>query len=219
MKTKGFLLCFTGIDGAGKTTLSKRLIKILNEKGFKCEYVYARLNPFILRPFILMGDQLFLRGKNVSKNYPAYCGTKREAINRHPFLSTIYQRILLLDYFLQIFVTVKLPVIFGRNIVCDRYVYDTVITDLAVDMNYSRDQVLDLINSLLRFFPKPDVTFLTDIPEEIAYSRKNDVPSIEYLKERRGVYLSIGKEYGMVVLDGSRTLEELQHEIEKELFQ
>ena len=215
MKTKGFLICFTGMDGTGKTTFSKQLVEILNEKGVKCKYVYGKLKPFILIPFIALGDWIFLHGRAASENYLEYSNTKRTAIKKHSVLSRIYQRILLLDYVIQIFFKVKCPLVFRKNIICDRYIYDTVITDLSVDMNYSKDRILSVLSKLLRLFPEPDMTFLIDVSEEIAYDRKNDTPSIKYLRERRDTYLNIGKEYGMVILDGTKKLEDLQCEIEK----
>lgn len=219
MKSKGFLICFTGMDGTGKTTLSQELVELLNKKGVNCNYVYARHNPYLLKPFILIGDLVFLRKKDIFKNYEEYSYTKKKAIKKHSFLSRGYQQILLFDYMLQIFFKVKLLLVLSENIVCDRYVYDTVITDLSVDMNYSKDRVIKLLNSLLHFFPKPNITFLIDVPEELAYQRKDDIPSIEYLKERRKMYLDVGKEYGMVILDGSKTLDELECEIEQRVFQ
>ena len=218
-KKSPLLICFTGIDGTGKTTLSKELVELMNKKGVKCKYVYARLNPFILTPFILIGNWIFLRGKDISKNYLEYSNVKRKAIEKHSFLSRTYQQILMFDYRVQIFFKVKLPLIFGKNIVCDRYAYDTIITDLSVDMNYSKDTVMSMLNNLLRFFPEPDITFLIDVPEEIAYQRKDDTPAVEYLEERRKVYLDVGKAYGMMILDGSKSLEELKDSIQKEVFE
>lgn len=219
MKKKSpILICFTGMDGTGKTTLSKELVESLKKKGVKCKYVYARLNPFILKPFILIGEVVFLRKKEIFKNYSEYSNTKRRAIEKHSFLSKFYQQILLLDYVIQIFFKVKLPLIFEKNIVCDRYIYDTVITDLSVDMNYSKDKVTNMLNNLLRFFPKPDITLLMDVSEEIAYKRKDDTPSIQYLKERRDTYLDIGRNYGMVILDASKSLEELNSLIQKRVL-
>ncbi len=218
MKTRGFLICFTGIDGSGKTTLSKELVELLNKKGIKCKYVYARLNPFVLKPFILIGESIFLRGRDISENYLEYSDTKRKAMAKHSFLSSVYQRILLFDYMFQIFFKVKLPLILGKNIICDRYVYDTVITDLSVDMNYSEDIVISLLDDLLRFFPEPNIAFLVDLPEKIAYQRKSDIASIEYLKERRGMYLDVGRKYNMMILDGSKGLVESKELIQNKIF-
>lgn len=217
MRTKGFLICFTGVDGTGKTTLSKELVRSLKERGIRCEYVYARLTPIISRPFMLIGRLIFLRGRSESGNYLEYTNTKRVAIEKNSVLSRIYQQILLFDYSLQVYFKVKVPLIFGKNIVCDRFIYDTIITDLSVDMAYSENTTIHLLDSMLRFFPEPDITYLLDVPEEIAFQRKNDTPSIEYLRERRGIYLNIGNKYNMVILDGTKKLEELQCEIEKEV--
>ena len=217
MRSRGFLICFMGIDGTGKTTLSKELVKSLRERGIECKYVYARHTPIILKPFMRVGRLLFLRGENMFENYSDYANTKRMAIEHNSFLSRIYQQILLFDYFFQVFFKVKIPLIFSKNIVCDRYVYDTIITDLSMDMNYSENKTIRLLDAIFRFFPKPDITFLIDAPEKIAYERKNDTPSIEYLRERRGTYLNVGNRYKMVILDGTKKLEELQCEIEKEV--
>ncbi|MBL7124592.1 MAG: hypothetical protein ISS51_00650 [Dehalococcoidales bacterium] len=209
-KTKGFFICFTGMDGSGKTTLARELVVMLREKGIECKYIYARFSPFILKPFMLMGKWLFLRGKDFYKAYPEYSSTKRRAIQKHSLLSRAYRQIMLLDYSLQVFLKVRLPLFLGRNIICDRYLYDTVITDLAPDMGYAEDRIIALLTSMLRFFPKPDTTFLIDLREEIAYQRKDDIPSLEYLKERRNTYLNIGRKHNMVVLDGTRPIDELK---------
>ena len=80
------------------------------------------------------------------------------------------------------------------------------------------DSIRRLLKKCFRIAPKPDIAFLIDLPEEIAYQRKNDTPSIGYLKERREIYLNIGNEYEMMILDGTKSLEELKIEIEKVVF-
>lgn len=204
------LICFIGVDGSGKTTLAKYLIEVMRENGVQYKYVYGRLEPFILKPFITIGRKVFLRGKDMFEDYKGYSGKKRDAIKRHPFLFEFYRYLLLFDYFLQIFFRVKLPHLLGKNIICDRYVYDTVITDLSVDMNLSSTEIKNMIKRFFYIAPKPDLTFLIDLPEEIAFQRKNDTPSIDYLRERRHIYLDIGREEEMAVLDGTRNLDELK---------
>jgi len=211
-------ICFTGIDGSGKTTLAKSLVDVMEQKGIEAKYVYSRYTPIILRPLMLVGRWLFLRGKDVFENYEDYTDAKKSASKKHPFWATLYQRILLFDYFFQIFFKIKLPLLLGENIICDRYIYDTIVTDLSVDFNCSKEDIKNSLSKLSLLFPTPDITFLIDLPGEIAYQRKDDVPSVDYLKERRGIYLNIGEKYGMVILDGTKKLEELQHEIEKEVF-
>ena len=85
-------------------------------------------------------------------------------------------------------------------------------------MNYSGDQVASLLKRYSRFFPKPDIVFLLDIPEEIAYERKDDVPSIEYLSDRRSIYLDVAERSGMRVLDGRKSVTELVEETKRILL-
>lgn len=216
---KPTFICFTGIDGSGKSTLAQELVKLLNSKGIQCKYVYARQNPFILKPFISIGRLVFLHGESQFINYSRYSVTKGKAIQNHFLLSRIYEKIFWLDCLPQLLSRVKLPLALHKDVVCDRYLYDTVITDLSVDMNYSTDRTVGLINKLLHLLPKPDITFLVDIPEEIAFQRKDDIPSIEYLRERRQIYLEVGKLQGMYILDGTKKVADLRCEIETVLFQ
>lgn len=216
-EAKAIFICFVGIDGSGKTTLAKALVEMMREKGITSHYVYNRLRPFISRPVYLVGRALLFRGKDIFKDYSGYSHTKRRLF-KNRFLSLAYGYLLLFDYFFQVMLKVKLPLMLGKNIVCDRYIFDTVITDLAVDMNYSPEKIRRVLRRYLALFPKPDITFLVDVPEEVAYRRKNDVPSIDYLKERRMVYLSVGQEFGMMILDGSKDLAELESEVQNKVL-
>ena len=74
---------------------------------------------------------------------------------------------------------------------CDRYIHDTVITDISANLGYDSVQSNILIKTL-SLVPKPDLIFYIDIPEEIAYSRKDDVPHINYLQVRKKLYDDLG---------------------------
>jgi thymidylate kinase len=211
-------ICFIGIDGAGKTTHANALVDIMKKNGINCKYVWCRFEPFLIAPFITVARVLFLRKKDMFKNYGKYSTAKKKLL-KNVFLSKLYQYLILSDYFFQVFLKIKIPLRFGKNIICDRYIHDTIITDLAVYLSYSTEKIEKVLGKCLYFFPKPDLSFLIDVPEEIAYQRKDDTPSLDYLKERREMYLDIGKEYGMIILDGTKELEELQQEIERKVFQ
>jgi dTMP kinase len=214
MKTS-FLISFSGIDGAGKTTLSKALVKELRERGIKCNYVYGRLEPFILKPFILISRKVFLKKERFNKNYEEYSKTKREVLRKHPFLSKVYQSILSIDYLLQLLFKIRIPLIFGKNLICDRYIYDTAVTDMAVDFGFTKPQILSFVRRFFYIAPKPHLAFLIDLPEDIALKRKSDILSEGYLRDRRGIYLEIAREVEMMVLDGSKDFHELQYEVVK----
>lgn len=204
-------ICFTGIDGSGKTTQARRLVGFLESQGIHSRYVWNRFQPLLLRPFVKAGKALFLRNKDMFKDYAEFYAAKK-SLFRNRILSSIFEYAILSECALHAFVKVKLPLLVGKDIVCDRYVYDTVV-GMAVDLGYSNQKVKGMLQRLWWFLPKPDVVFLIDLPEEKAFPRKNDTPSIDFLKYQRRIYLDIGKECEMVVLDGSGEPQELEEEI------
>jgi len=214
---RGALICFIGIDGSGKTTQAKVLCESLARTGIKTRYVWTRFEPKLIKPLVAMAKGLFFRGKDVFRDYADYVNTKRN-LSKNTILLTTYQYLLLLDYSLQIFQKVKVPLMRGEVIVCDRYIHDTV-ADLAVDYGYSDEETQKLLRSYLRLFPNPDLVFLLDLPEELAYQRKSDVPSIDYLTQRRKIYLNMGKEYNAVALDATKGLIELEDIVKSSVFE
>jgi dTMP kinase len=126
-------------------------------------------------------------------------------MNTQSVRNPVHRQLIVLDYFLSTVIKIKIPLMRGRNIVCDRYVYD-----LQADLLRQHKRTGRILRRLL---PKPDKVFLIDLPEEVAFKRKNDVPSIDYLTQRRGGFLDLAKQYNMTVLDGSKPLKELRSQI------
>jgi dTMP kinase len=204
------------MDGSGKTTLTKLLVEELKKRGFKCNYVYGRYKPLLSRPVFMLGKLLVLRRMD-KEDYEEYSRAKKDTVGSHLLWASIYQKILLFDYSLQLVAKILLPTMFRKIIICDRYVYDTVINDIP-RADDSIGYVDRLIERCFYIAPKPDFVFLIDLPEEVAYKRKDDVPSIAYLKERRGIYLEIGAEYDMRILDGCKDLSVLKEQAQKEIL-
>ena len=111
----------------------------------------------------------------------------------------------MIDYVFSSVPKVSIPLALGRNIVCDRYVYD-VIGGLLENHPLMGKVALNLL-------PKPDLVFLVNLPEEVAYQRKDDIPSVDYLKKKRAVYLRMEKKYKMTIIDGSKELADLKNVI------
>jgi len=210
---KGLLACFMGIDGSGKTTLAKRVNEYLKEEELDCCYVYGRVIPIISRFLMWIGRRFLLkkRKEDIFHDYSDYTGQKRE-IFKNRFISRIYEWSILFDQVIQINLKIRPRLLSGKIVICDRYVFDTVITDIAVDLDYSNSDTINLINKLFHVTPKPGITFLIDVPEEVAYRRKNDIPHLSYLSERRKLYLAVGKSFGVITLDGSKSINEVSEE-------
>lgn len=216
--SNGLFICFTGIDGSGKTTLAKSITQFLKDRDLPAEYIYARFQLIISKPLVILGNKLFLRKCEINKDYANYSLKKKNLSKNHEILSRIYLYSLLMDYLLQLIIKIRIPLMLGKVIVCDRYVYDTVLTDFHVDMNFSMKQSISLVNKCFEIVPIPTKNFLVDVIEETAFKRKNDIPSLEYLKDRRSAYLQIAEYYSMTVLNGNNNAEQVFKECYERLI-
>lgn len=206
---RGRFVCIIGIDGAGKTTLAKRLAGALQGEGKPARYVYAKYMPIFMRPVIWAGNRVILRGEDIERDYTAYAQRKREAVSERPWLGRLYRRLLEGDYRAQVLLRLQGPLALGDDVVCDRYVHDTLVTDLGGDFFQDADEIIQELDRLLAVFPKPDVTLFVDLPEHVAMARKDDVPDIGYLKDRRHLYQTIAAHVGAIPLDGTGTPDEV----------
>ena len=182
------LINFVGIDGSGKTTLCKGMIGEFQQYFSDTKYVHTYHKSILLKPINSIVKALFMRGTDQFANYSKYREQKTSAIHRHRWLSRIYAFLWILDYALQTFYKVGVPLLFGERLIVDRYVYDAII-NISVANNFSPKTTYRLVDFLFILFPKPGIVFLIDLPEDIAFERKNDIQSIEYLRERRHRYL------------------------------
>ncbi len=212
---KGIFICFIGIDGSGKSTLAKTLIERMKHQDIKMEYTWCKFESSLFKMLIFAKNKLIVRESNWKKNYKKSKEIKSNLFKGH-FISFIYEWFVLIDYRVRILRKISVPLIFGKNLICDRYIFDTVV-DIAVDLNYSDGKLISRINQLLDFSPKPNLVFWVDLPEEVALSRKKDVPSIGFLNEKRNLYKKIGAEFEFIELDGTKSLQELNDKIEKEI--
>ncbi len=202
-------ICFIGIDGSGKTTLARRLAGELNG-NFR--YVHSLIEARLLALLLSAGRRLMAGGKSRQSDYEGFSRRKRAIFSLAPFLYIVYTVMLLLDYLPQMARKVVIPLKMGEGIVSDRYVYDTAI-NMVMNRGCDMDGLLRTIRSFLAVLPKPDITFLVDVPEEVAFSRKDDVPDIAYLKEKRPIYIELARRMGMPVLDGTKPVDELLCEV------
>lgn len=204
--SKGILICFVGIDGAGKSTLAKALTAITEEHGISFRYVWGGFNDSftIFRPLLAVAKRTVFGGDK-------YVETSRRKgrVLKSSRLSAVYQYLVLVDYVCQTSVKVRLPLAFGTKVICDRYIYD-LVTSVAVLLDYPTDRTMALLDRCLAFLPKADLVFLIDLPEAVAYQRKDDVISLDFLSVRRDIYLQMAERHGMTILDGSSDPQELQ---------
>jgi dTMP kinase len=197
------LVCITGIDGTGKTTLARSSAEALRQAGEDAVYIYGRTYPVLSRALMALGRLTLLRGKDQWRDYAGYTAEKKQTM-RNPLLGIAYTLAILIDYYIQIWLKLLPHLGHRRIVVSDRYLYDTVISDLTVHLGYSAAQTARAVGLGLRLLPRPWLTVLIDVPEDVAFARKDDVPHIEYLRERRRWYLLLQDRPEVRRFDGQR---------------
>jgi len=208
---KNCFVCFTGIDGSGKTTLSNFLVNYLKEKNQKTIYAYGRLKPFVTLPIMYVGRKLLLNN-TTKKHYSDYVKKNKEYSQKYRTLFSFYKGLLVLENIIQITLKVRVPMLLGYNVVCDRYIYDTIITDLGIYYN-NQQQILDSIQKLYNYVPKPDIVFVLDVPDNVSLSRKDDIEHINYISNARKHYRKLHETYQFTYIDTSGLREEVENVI------
>ncbi|MDW7775544.1 MAG: hypothetical protein SCH39_04290 [Methanosarcinales archaeon] len=197
------LIIFTGIDGSGKSTLSRTLVERLEKENNKARYLwwFSAENSLMRRTLRLLSRGG--KGETTENNE----GT----LPKSSPVQKLYQFIVLLDYQWQTFFHVYLPLMSGKNVICDRYVYDIVIS-FTKEFNYPEAKTRKMMSTLLRLSPKPDIAFFVDVPVEVAIQRKHDIPSIQHHEELRSLYNTFIRDE-MICLDGTKSIAELNDNV------
>lgn len=199
----GKLITFEGLDGSGKTTVIKQVIKTLNEKIGSQSIIYTR------EPG---GNKIAEQIRNVifSKNADSMDG-RTEAL-----LFAAARRQHLVD---NIFPALKE----GKIILCDRFV-DSSIAYQGEGKEIGAN-LIERINQFATDGLKPDLTFYFDItPEEglerIKTQRKHETNRLDkeqldfYYKVEKGYRKLIQKEPGRFVeLDASKSVNEIVEDV------
>jgi thymidylate kinase len=161
----------------------------------------------------MLTRQFFLRGRDMDSDYVGYSSVKKSFLHRRS-LAKLHETSVLTDYLIQVMFKVTIPLLLGANLICDRYVYDTVISDLAPDLGYSPQRVQEVINLCFRVMPRPDLVLWLDVPETVTLQRKSDVAARQYLSERRRIYSTIAADgRHMVALDGTMPMDQILNRV------
>lgn len=204
MRNRSCLICFTGIDGSGKTTHAKSLIRYLDENGCSCKYVWGASRPFLSYVFFVF-TKILGYWKRTRKN--AYTDPLEYAPrNIADKLGVIWRFFLFLDFHVKTTFIIRLPLVLRKTVICDRYFFD-----LLMDLQLSNVSSERFVMMLSRTLPQPLITFLLDVPETLANQRRGF--SLEELAEKRKVFLQIGKFFDLITVDSSKDFSNNQKRI------
>jgi len=205
---RGTLITTTGIDGAGKSTLARNVTEELCERGYDAVYAYGRFLPLLSYPVMEIGRRTVLSDSDMENDYTSH-QSKKEELFETQLLRRAYELLVMTDYAPQLFARVILPLYKYDYVVCDRYFYDTLLTDLSGDVIQTPQQAIDRYRYYSLFVPSPDYEFYLRIDPTVAIERKDDIPDIEYLRERKYFYDEFTEAMDMTVLKGTKNKDSL----------
>lgn len=218
----GSLITISGPDGAGKSRLADSIAAMLS----LCEVPVTRI--WSRGGF----SSLAVAGKAMARRIApaAVPGTADESAKR-AFLRSGWRRALwswlvALEQALSI-QRIRIALLFGRTVVCDRYVYDS-IADLASRLpalapeapppraatfpgaaTFSGATFLGAASFLLGAARKPDLAFLIQVSPEVAHLRKDDGTSVESRARLVEAYAAVASAVDFTRLNGDRPYAEI----------
>jgi len=203
------VICITGIDGAGKSTVVNALSDRLESEDKSVSRIYGRYVDTLLRPPMYFARKLYF-GENVGDDSDDSTRMERKKnVLSSGTSRSLYEALLLFDYTLYIWSKYLLN-LDADYVIFDRYVFDTVLKHLSRHMAYMTAELSRKYESYVRFFPEPDHVFFLTISIETALQRKDDIPSREYIEEQKDLYDTFFDRLdGATYLDGEEPVDDI----------
>jgi thymidylate kinase/glycosyltransferase involved in cell wall biosynthesis len=203
------LVVLLGVDGAGKSTQVRRLAQEASVRGVPATTVWARWEPLALRPLMNAAKRAAMSRASASNSqrFARDLSLKRRIFRRAP-VRRLWEWLASFDHGIQTIPRLVAALRSAQLVIADRYYYDALV-DMGANFGSSPPEP----HGLFRAFPTPDRVIVLDVPEEVAIGRKPDVPSLDYLKQRRPLYLELAARNGWPVVDASRTEDEVHRAV------
>ena len=206
------VICFSGIDGSGKSTHARLVFKELKAKGINCRYRWLRYPRF----FSFIPEALY---GLISSTRKTGFSSSSHKIYKTPFHSSkvvinLWPLFQLVDAFLIMMKNVYLPAFFGCTLILDRCIIDTLV-DIAVSLKNEKLIFGVVGKSFLKLIPNNSLVLIFDVEESIAVFRKNQTDDVDTLTRKRILYKSLSKTYRWNVI----YTDELFHEVHNKVIE
>lgn len=216
------IIYFTGIDGSGKSTIIKEL-EARNVFGKK--YISIR-GAYVVKLMKPISDIIRKKKVKSSTNYNYISKTDynnwktfKIKLLKNSLINNLLYAFQSFDYYLQILKIEKryLNKSNSATIVLDRYIYDFLA---GMNIFYGDKSNSYWYRKLKKKINIVDYIFFIDISCDTAFLRKDDIPSVEFLEERRARYINFFKNVKHChKIDNNGTIDDSLDQIEKILLQ
>jgi thymidylate kinase len=220
-RSRGFTVALIGPDGAGKTTVARRIERLF---AARVKYIYMGVNPeasMLRLPTTRLVHRVrqLRRSRNSNEavgheaaDAEATSGRRRKAF-RVVWTALALGNRLAEEWYIYFiawsYVSRGKVVMFDRHFYADYYAYD-VSTELPRTLERRIHGFV-----LHHLYPKPDLLIYLDAPAEVLFDRKGE-GTLEFLERRRRDYaVVVGLARRSAVVDASRPLDAVTDDVAK----
>jgi thymidylate kinase len=184
IRNRGMIITFSGVDGAGKSTVIDT-VKMIIEKKLRRNVVVIRHRPSILPILSAWVEGKAAAEKKAASNLP------RQGKNNNWISSLLRFSYYYTDYLLGQFVVYFRYVLRGHIVLYDRYYFDFINDSRRSNIQLPRF----ITKSGYKLLLKPDLNFFLYAEPELILSRKKELmaSTIEYLTKK---YLDLFEQLG-----------------------
>ncbi len=213
----GKLITISGLDGAGKTTQIDLMTEYLHSQNISVKYIWSRGG--YTPGFLFLKDILRkLLGKKVAPSGRTEARAKKLG---NPKIAKLWLSIAILDLLFLYAVYFRILMLFGKTIIADRYIWDTLI-DFRLNFENIDVEKMFLWKFLIFCAPIPDSPIYLDIPLDVSVDRlsRKDEPfpdSAETLGKRLENYRSLMTRANWKSINAIQSIAEVQNDILKVL--
>jgi len=208
---RGMLISISGTDGTGKTAQAQALSEALTTSEAYNNVVWSRIGT---TPLYRRASQTAQRTTSASKkSVHAPAGTPGGWRRALGFVWAIAN---VLDLALTYQWRVRLPLMTGRVVVCDRYTHDAAV-EIAERLGPSALEGLP-VKLLYALSPRPRFAYLLDAPADVAAERSLDPEDAGQLAAQRELYRQVAGARGLRTVDAEGELAEASDVIVREVL-
>lgn len=209
------LICLIGIDGSGKTTQAFLLVKKLRQLGINCIYKRFRFFHFFSLPLLAIA-----RIKGLSKIISFDDGSKvgYHYFYRSTVISLLYPILLFIDIFFAFLIKIYFYMkFFRKTIVCDRFIYDTII-DIMVDTKNYNFYKTKIGHLFLRIIPKNTLFLMLLADEKVLKKRRKNILYDKTLTIRINLYKMFSKIFKINVINSEASIKDVHENVMRHII-
>lgn len=203
------LICISGPDGTGKSTQASLLIESLKEAGIHYEYRWLRFHHLFSLPILGVARLLGLseivtlsNGERIGYHY----------FHRLRLISHLYKVSMFLDTLFFTIYKVYIPIIiFKKNLVCDRFIYDTLV-DLMISTGDHQIYKSFIGDLLLRLIPDHSYIIIMLTDKKHLIGRREDLKYDKTLKLKINFYSDFSDKFNIPIIDANQPVGKIQQE-------